>query len=120
MNERIRQVTRDLLVLARELWKGLADSDHVLFDASEKGVYRYFSRCTTCGRVFMHYWGCVSAADREKGRQVGCVCGGMHMKIAILPAWQQAWFLLSRYLWRKVIHNEHYWDPRIAERRHAR
>jgi len=104
----------DLGILLHEVWKGLADPDYVIFGSDS--VNRYFARCTTCGRVFLHYWGCVSAADREKGRQVGCKCGGMEMKVCILPEWQQAYFLFSRYLWRKVIKNETYWDPRIAER----
>lgn len=77
------------------------------------GIERYFARCTNCGRVFMHYWGCVTAADRENGRQVGCKCGGMKMRIMRLPVAQQAWFLLTRLVWRKWIRRERYWDPRM-------
>jgi hypothetical protein len=108
----------DTLTLLRELWKGFTDPAHVLF-ASEGGN-RYFARCTSCGRVFMHYWGCVTAADRQKGRQVGCKCGGVKMRVCILPTWQQAWFLLSRYVWRKIVKQETYWDCRILEKTHAR
>lgn len=109
---------QDLMTLLREIWNGLLNPDHVLF--SVPGVNKYFARCTTCGRVFMHYWGVVTADDRAKGRQVGCVCGGSEMKVCNLPTWQQAYFLFSRYLWRKLIRNERYWDPRVLERVHAK
>lgn len=107
----------DAFLLVREVWKGLFDSQHVLF--SVPNINRYFARCTTCGRVFMHYWGIVTAADRAKGRQVGCVCGASEMKVCKLPVWQQAWFLLSRYIWRKLVRREVYWDPRVAEKLHV-
>lgn len=79
------------------------------------GVERYFARCTACGRVFMHYWGCVTADDRAKGRQVGCKCGNLKMRISHLPVWQEGWFLLSRYVWRKLIRRQAFWDPRMAQ-----
>ena len=34
-----------------------------------------------------------------------------------IPVWQQAWFVLSRYLWRKVLHKELFWDPRMVVKR---
>lgn len=120
---RIRQILGDLWVLIAELWRAYRDPSYVPFSvpAVQSGetryaVNRYFSRCTTCGRVFCHYWGCVTAKDREEGRQVGCLCGGMEMRVCKLPTWQEAYFLLSRYLWRKVWKRETYWDPRVIER----
>lgn len=104
----------DIQILLMELCMGLSNPDHVLF--SSPGVHRYFARCTTCGRVFMHYWGCVTAAHRAQGRQVGCVCGASEMKVCLLPVWQQAWFLLSRFVWRKIVKQEVYWDPRVIEK----
>lgn len=90
------------------------NTGRVLF--TDSTTERYFSRCISCGRVFMHYWGCVTAADREKGKQIGCKCGGMKFRIINLPKWQQAWFLFSRYIWRKLILKERYWDPRMPAR----
>lgn len=104
----------DILLLVHEIGEGFRDPHHVLF--SSPGVHRHFARCTTCGRVFMHYWGCVTAADRAKGRQVGCKCGGTEMKVCVLPVWQQIWFLFSRYLWRKIVKQEERWDPRVIEK----
>lgn len=95
-------------------WTWLTD-DHVVF--SEPGIDRVFARCTMCGRVFMHYWGCVTKEDRLKGRRVGCPCGGLKMRIAPVPFWQQAWFVLSRYVWKKLIRKDPYWDPRLALQR---
>lgn len=120
---RLRQIAADLLDLVAEVWGGMTDPTYVLFSSppytlagKKYEIQRHFARCRTCGRVFMHYWGCVTASDREKGRQVGCKCGGDEMKVCILPVWQQVWFLFSRYLWRKVWKNEQFWDPRLAER----
>ncbi len=84
---------------------------------SQPNVERYFSRCLTCGRVFPHYWACVTAADRARGRQVGCRCGGSKFRIVVLPVVVQAWYVLSRYVWRKLIWKEVFWDPRLPARR---
>lgn len=101
-----------LRFLIGELWKGWRDPNYILFQ--EVGVERYFARCVSCGRVFMHYWGCVTAADRALGRRIGCPCGGMKMRLSNLPQWQQGWFLLSRFIWRKAIKGERFWDPRMV------
>lgn len=77
-------------------------------------VARYFLRCDSCGRVFMHYWACKPA--NEPGR-VGCPCGGLQVRQAVLPEWQAAYYVLTRYVWRKLILGRTYWDPRMAERR---
>ena len=99
----------------KRAWIWLVD-DHVIL--ADPHTERWFARCTACGRVFMHYWACVTAADRAKGRQVGCKCGNLRFRITQdLPVWMQAWFVLSRYLWRKVIKKERYWDPRMAAKK---
>lgn len=99
----------------RHLWLLLTfRTGPVLFQSPN--TERYFARCTGCGRVFMHYWACVTAADRQQGRRVGCPCGCMKMRITNIPVWQQAWFLFSRYLWRKLIWRERFWDPRLVSK----
>lgn len=102
------------MIMLQRFWRWLMD-DHVIF--TEPNLERYFARCTSCGRVFHHYWGCVTAADREKGRRVGCPCGGTKMRLCNIPVWQQAWFVCSRYVWRKLIRREVYWDPRLIVKR---
>lgn len=97
------------------LWQVITFSTgKVMF--TEPGVERYFARCISCGRVFMHYWGCVTAADRDRGRRVGCKCGGLKFRMMNIPKYQQAWFMISRYVWRKLIRKEQYWDPRLVAR----
>lgn len=107
----------DLVLLWTELRKGLTDPEHVLFQAENE--QRYFARCTGCGRVFFHYWACVTAADREAGRQIGCPCGGTEMRLTNLPVWQQVYFLFSRFIVRRLIKRERYWDPRMRVVRHV-
>jgi hypothetical protein len=96
------------------LWRWLTD-DHVVL--TDPAVERYFARCTACGRVWMHYWACVTAEDRRRGRRVGCPCGNLRCRIVVLPEWQAAWYVLSRWLWRRVLRRERYWDPRLPARR---
>lgn len=95
----------------KQCWQWLTD-EHVIFTSST--VHRHFARCLGCGRIYCHYWGCVTAVDRAKGRRVGCKCGCLHMRISQVPFLVQAWFVLSRYVWRKLIKKETFWDPRIA------
>lgn len=102
---------RDCWALLCELWACWRDPNRVFFSDPYE---RYFARCTSCGRVFMHYWACVSREHREKRLQVGCPCGGTRMRIGNLPQWQQVWFMLSRYVWRKVVKRQTYWDPRMV------
>lgn len=76
-------------------------------------VTRDFLRCDGCGRVFMHYWACKPAA--EPGR-IGCVCGGKQARTTLLPEWQAAYYVLSRYVVRKLLLRRTYWDPRLPGR----
>lgn len=76
-------------------------------------VARDFLRCRGCGRVFMHYWACKPAT--EPG-QVGCRCGGREARLTLLPEWQAAYYVISRYVVRKLILRRTYWDPRLPTR----
>lgn len=100
-----------MLTLLRRAWTWLTD-DHVV--GTTPGVARYFSRCDACKRVFMNYW--AIKPHNEPGR-VGCPCGGVKVRIVHIPEWQAAYYVVTRYLWRKLILRRRYWDPRIAERR---
>lgn len=83
---------------------------------SSPDVARTFLRCDGCGRIFMHYWACKLA--HEPG-QVGCRCGGKQARDTQLPEWQAAYYVLSRYVWRKLILRRTYWDPRLPTRKVA-
>lgn len=113
MGGRDGRLPNTVLNTLQRFWTWLTD-EHVIF--SDPHVHRYFARCCGCGRVYCHYWGCVTAADRAKGRRVGCPCGSLKMRIARVPVLAQAWFVLSRLVWRKWIRREVYWDPRIASK----
>lgn len=95
-------------------WWSWLWSDRVVFTTPE--VHRYFLRCEGCRRVFCHYWGCKEAD--EAGR-VGCPCGSQKARIAAIPEWLAAYYVLSRFLVRKLILRKRYWDPRFPAREHA-
>jgi len=96
-----------------QYWTWLTD-DRTAFASAD--VARDFFRCTTCRRVFMHYWACKPAG--EPGR-VGCRCGGKEARMVLIPEWHAAWLVLSRYVWRKLICGRTYWDPRFPARKAA-
>ncbi len=96
--------------MLRRAWQFLTD-DHVVGTTPE--VHRHFLRCENCGRVFMHFWGCKEA--HERGR-LGCPCGGIKARIAAIPEWLAAYYVITRYLWRKVLLRKRYWDPRFPSR----
>lgn len=81
---------------------------------SQPEVARDFMRCTTCGRVFMHYWACKPAG--EPGR-IGCPCGSREARTCLIPEWQAAYYVLSRYVVRKLVLRRQYWDPRLPCRK---
>lgn len=101
----------EVLAAIHRAWTFLTD-DRVV--GATPDVARYFLRCETCGRVFMHFWGCKAVG--EKGR-TGCRCGCMRARIAAIPEWQAALLLGVCYVWRRVIQKRQHWDPRMPVRR---
>lgn len=95
----------------RQFWTWVTD-DHAVFTTPE--VARTFLRCGSCTRVVMHYWVCRGVG--EPGR-TGCPCGGVHVRPTRIPEWKAAYYVLSRYLVRKLLLKRTYWDPRMPERR---
>jgi len=94
----------------KRFWTWLTD-DHAVFTTAT--VERHFLRCGTCGRVVPHYWVCKPVGDTGR---VGCTCGGIHVRQARIPEWRAAYYVLSRYVVRKLILGKVYWDPRMPTR----
>lgn len=92
-------------------WKEFFSRDYVA--GTTPGVTRAFMRCKSCHAVYRHYWGCIPPG--EKG-QIGCKCGGTLAGFARLPEWQAAWWVISCYVWRKLILKKTFWDPRMPIR----
>lgn len=94
--------------------KRLVDRETVAF--ATPGVDRIFIACDRCGRVMPHYRAYPPLDEPASGR---CVCGTGVYRYAHLPEWQAAWWVLSCYVWRRLLRGKAQWDPRIPMRRQA-
>lgn len=95
----------------REWLARVMDPTAVAFTTPDVG--RIFLACERCGRVVPHY---KVYAARTATSWRSCPCGHGVYRYRHLPEWQAAWWVLSRYVWRRLVCRQASWDPRVPVR----
>jgi hypothetical protein len=78
-------------------------------------VGRNFIICDLCRRV-VPAWQLVIAKPK-RGQVIGCRCGSVKVRPAIVPWWVSSWwFFVVGLFWRRLVCWRREWDPRLAMR----
>lgn len=73
----------------------------------------HFMVCNKCNRLVPHWRYCLTAEEYRAEGALGCRCGSIQVRPAIVPEWQALWWLLVRgLLIRRVLQQKAHWDPR--------